>query len=99
MGPLSQLLLGRGVKNPTEFLLMSGRAWSRAREESCKGFAIAGEDRKFRWADAVIEGDSVVVSNDKINAPVAVRYAWSAAPAWANLLSKDRSARPDFPDR
>lgn len=44
------------------------------------GFAIAGEDRKFVWADAVIEGDSVVVSSPAVTAPVAVRYGWDANP-------------------
>ena len=45
-----------------------------------QGFAIAGEDQKFVWADAVIEGEKVVVSADGIEAPVAVRYAWADNP-------------------
>lgn len=45
-----------------------------------KGFAIAGADRKFVWADAVIEGDKVVVSSPKVPNPVAVRYAWAINP-------------------
>lgn len=45
-------------------------------------FFIAGEDRKFVPAKAIIEGDTVVVSSQDIKKPVAVRYAWSnwAAP-------------------
>jgi sialate O-acetylesterase len=46
-----------------------------------QGFAIAGADRKFRWADARIEQGSVVVSHPAILQPVAVRYAWEANPA------------------
>lgn len=45
-----------------------------------EGFAICGEDKKWFWADAKIDGDSVVVSSDKVPAPVAVRYAWSDNP-------------------
>ncbi len=45
-----------------------------------KGFAIAGVDRKFVWAEAVIEGKTVVVSSDKVPEPVAVRYAWADNP-------------------
>ena len=52
-----------------------------------KGFAIAGEDRKFVWADAKIEGDTVVVSSEKVAEPVAVRYAWADNPA-CNLCNK-----------
>lgn len=45
-----------------------------------EGFAICGEDKKWVWADAKIEGDSVVVWSDKVTAPVAVRYAWADNP-------------------
>lgn len=44
------------------------------------GFAIAGSDEKFVWADAVVDGDTVVVSNENIKNPVAVRYAWEIFP-------------------
>jgi sialate O-acetylesterase len=52
-----------------------------------KGFAIAGPDRKFVWADARIEGDTVVVSSDKVPEPTAVRYAWADNPV-CNLYNK-----------
>ncbi|MEQ1852489.1 MAG: sialate O-acetylesterase [Chthoniobacteraceae bacterium] len=45
-----------------------------------KGFALAGEDRKFHWANAVIEGDHVVVTCPDVPAPVAVRYGWADNP-------------------
>lgn len=44
------------------------------------GFSIAGEDRKFYWANASIEGDQVVVSSPNVPTPVAVRYAWADNP-------------------
>jgi len=49
-------------------------------------FAIAGRDRKWHWADAAIEGDTVVVSSPKVPHPVAVRYAWAMNPSQRNLL-------------
>ena len=52
-----------------------------------KGFALAGEDRKFVWADARIEGDTVIVSSPKILKPVAVRYGWADNPI-VNLYNK-----------
>lgn len=51
-----------------------------ARGGELKGFAIAGEDRRWVWANARIEGDRVVVSSPEVNAPKAVRYAWAANP-------------------
>ncbi len=59
-----------------------------------KGFAIAGKDRKFVWADAKIQGDTVVVSSDKVTEPAAVRYAWADNPV-CNLYNKaDLPASP-----
>jgi len=52
-------------------------------------FAIAGADKKFVWAKAKIEGDKVVVWNDDIANPVAVRYAWADNPESANLYNKE----------
>jgi sialate O-acetylesterase len=44
-------------------------------------FSIAGEDRKWYWADAHIEGSSVVVSSPSVANPKEVRYAWQGDPA------------------
>lgn len=54
-----------------------------------KHFAIAGEDKKFVWADAVIKGNKVIVSSREVKNPVAVRYAWSNNPEEANLRNKE----------
>jgi len=52
-------------------------------------FAIAGSDKKFVWAKAHIEENRVVVYNDKVTEPVAVRYGWSANPSQVNLYNKE----------
>lgn len=57
-----------------------------AKDGKLTGFAIAGDDRKFVWADATIDGKTVVVSSPKVPKPVAVRYAWDANPV-ANLYN------------
>ncbi len=44
------------------------------------GFAIAGSDKVFHWADAVLDGNTVVVSSPDVKKPVAVRYAWENNP-------------------
>jgi sialate O-acetylesterase len=58
-----------------------------ARDGELKGFAIAGTDRKFVWADARIEGDTVVVSSENAPEPAAVRYAWADNPV-CNLYNQ-----------
>jgi sialate O-acetylesterase len=52
-------------------------------------FAIAGADKKFVWAKAVIEGDKVVVSAAGIDHPMYVRYAWADNPDNANLYNAE----------
>jgi sialate O-acetylesterase len=50
---------------------------------------IAGEDKKFVWATARLEGDTVVVTSEEVPHPAAVRYAWSNTFQWANLFNQD----------
>ncbi|MBE8720386.1 sialate O-acetylesterase [Sphingobacterium pedocola] len=52
-------------------------------------FAIAGADKKFFWAEAVIKGNKVIVGSRDVSKPVAVRYAWSDNPEDANLMNKE----------
>jgi sialate O-acetylesterase len=61
------------------------------------GFAIAGADGKFVWADARIDGTKVVVWSDAIANPVAVRYAWANAPVGPSLYGS--SGLPAAPFR
>ena len=44
------------------------------------GFSVAGADKRFVWADATIDGDTVVVRSGRVPNPVAVRYAWADNP-------------------
>jgi sialate O-acetylesterase len=44
-------------------------------------FAIAGEDRKWVWADAQIKGKTIIVSSPSVPNPKEVRYAWQSNPA------------------
>lgn len=52
-----------------------------------QNFAIAGADYNFVWAQAKIEGDTVVASSPQVPQPVAVRYAWADNPAGCNLYN------------
>ncbi|MEO1990363.1 MAG: sialate O-acetylesterase [Pirellulales bacterium] len=54
--------------------------------EPLNAFAVAGENKKWFWADAVLDGHTVVVSSGKVPKPVAVRYAWAMNPSQRNLL-------------
>jgi sialate O-acetylesterase len=53
-----------------------------------EGFAICGADHVWRWADAAVDGASVVVTAKGVNQPIAVRYAWGDSPVF-NLYNRD----------
>ena len=51
-------------------------------------FIIAGKDRVFKEAEAIIDGSTVLVSSPEVSDPVAVRYGWSDV-AQPNLFNKE----------
>jgi len=65
------------------------------------GFQICGEDRQWVWADARIDGETVVVSAAVVPAPIAVRYGWAANPVCNLYNAEGLPASPfrtdDFP--
>jgi sialate O-acetylesterase len=48
--------------------------------EPVKSICIAGKDGVFVWAEAKVEGNTLVVWNNKIEHPVAVRFGWADNP-------------------
>lgn len=58
-------------------------------EGKLQRFAIVGKDKKWFWADAVINGETVVVSSPEVSKPVAVRYAFEQNPEGSNLYNKE----------
>ena len=57
-------------------------------DKKLTGFVIAGADKKFVWAAAVIDGDTIVVSAPEIAEPRYVRYGWAWNPS-VNLYNKE----------
>ena len=53
-----------------------------------KGFIVAGADKEWVWADAVIEGNTIVVSSPDVPLPKYVRYGWAWNPV-VNLFNAE----------
>ncbi|GIW78046.1 MAG: hypothetical protein KatS3mg104_3109 [Phycisphaerae bacterium] len=64
--------------------------------EPVLGFYLAGEDRVFHPAQARLIGNRVVLTSDKVEKPVSVRYAWQGNPEH-NLRTEN--GLPVFPFR
>jgi len=86
-GPIYKSMKAEGDKIVLQFDHVGGGLVARA-GGALKGFAIAGADRKFVWAGARIDGNTVVVSSDQVSEPAAVRYAWADNPV-CNLYNKE----------
>ena len=97
VGPTHRSHTVKGNAIAVQFDHLGGGLVSHASEGGVGGFAIAGADRRFVWADARIEGDRVIVSSPQVPAPVAVRYAWGNNPTAASLYGK--SGLPAVPFR
>jgi sialate O-acetylesterase len=85
-GPMYKSMVKKGHTIVLDFNHLGGGLVAKG-GEPLKGFAIAGADRKFVWADAKIDGDKIVVSSEKVADPVSVRYAWADNPV-CNLYNK-----------
>ncbi|WP_432709188.1 sialate O-acetylesterase [Pedobacter sp.] len=66
----------------------TGKGLTTSDKGPLKGFALAGSDMKFYWANGVIEGNTVVLSANEVKSPVAIRYAWADNPD-CNLINLD----------
>jgi beta-xylosidase len=76
-GPLYDSFVVEGAAVRVRFRHAAGLMWDGA---AAGGFAIAGPDRRWHWAEARIDGETVVVSSHAVAEPVAVRYAWADNP-------------------
>lgn len=86
-GPIFERLINQDDKLKLVFEPDSIGGGLEARGGELKGFAICGEDQKFVWANAVINGKNVIVSSPEVPRPVAVRYGWADCPV-VNLWNK-----------
>ena len=86
-GPMYKTMSVEGNKVRLSFDHIGGGLVARG-GDGLKGFAVAGADSQFVWAEAKIDGKSIVVWSDQVASPVAVRYAWADNPA-CNLYNKE----------
>ncbi len=77
-GPLFESAQAEGAALRVRF--RDGAGLTTADGRPPRRFALAGADRQWRWAEARIDGDTVLVSSPEVPQPVAVRYAWADNP-------------------
>ncbi len=77
-GPIYESMAKEGDKLRVKFSHVGGGLV--AKDGKLIGFAIAGKDRQFVWADAVINGSDVILSSPKVPQPTLVYYGWGQNP-------------------
>ena len=103
-GPVFKSMKIDGDKAVLEFTHVGGGLVAKATDvkdappegSQLKRFEVAGEDKKFHWATAKIDGDKVVVSCPDVPHPLAVRYAWANNPTGCNLYNKSSTRKPSI---
>ncbi|MGH7621657.1 MAG: sialate O-acetylesterase, partial [Gemmatimonadaceae bacterium] len=95
-GPTYRSHTVRGDTVIVDYSGASGGLTTRTPGQRVGGFAVAGSDRHFVWADAKIVRGRVYVWSDRVASPVAVRYAWANDPLRANLYNKERLPAAPF---
>ena len=95
-GPLFKEMTVADGKATLSFDHLGGGLIAKGGEE-LKGFAVTGDGTTWVWADAKIDGDTVVVSAEGIATPKAVRYDWGEQPD-RQPLQQGRPARRPVPD-
>jgi sialate O-acetylesterase len=64
--------------------------------ENVKGFEIAGADKVFHSAKAIIKNNKVIVSSAEVPNPVAVHYGWADDDTEINLYNKEKFPASPF---
>ncbi|MBN1999680.1 9-O-acetylesterase [candidate division KSB1 bacterium] len=94
-GPTYKSMAIDGDKIVLSFENTGGGLMAKDKYGYLKGFTIAGDDGKFVWAKAAIDGNRIIVYNEQVKNPVAVRYAWADNPDDANFYNaEDLPASP-----
>ncbi|MBF4493640.1 hypothetical protein IRZ83_15870 [Flavobacterium sp. JLP] len=64
--------------------------------ENVKGFEIAGTDKVFHAAKAIIKNNKIIISSDQVQNPVAVHYGWADDDTEINLFNKEKFPASPF---
>ncbi|MEN2415669.1 sialate O-acetylesterase [Flavobacterium mesophilum] len=73
-----------------------GSGLSTPNNDELKGFEIAGADKVFHSAKAIVKDNKVIVSSDQVQNPVAVHYGWADDDTQINLYNKEKFPASPF---
>jgi sialate O-acetylesterase len=95
-GPTYQSMKFQGNKIILTFTHTGSGLLIKDKSGQLNGFEMAGADKKFHGAKAIISGDKIIVSADGISLPEAVRYNWANDASAGNLFNKEQFPAAPF---
>ena len=96
-GPIYKSVRFSGGK--AELSFSNSKGMKSSREGGIVGFEIAGDDKTFFPAVAMVQGEKVIVESSKVKEPKSVRYAWDNDPANSLVNAEGIPASPFRTDR
>ena len=89
-GPSLKMAKVKGNKVKVKFDHVGAGLVAKDGQAQLKGFALAGPDGIYQWAEARLDGkDGIVVSHPSINSPRHIKYAWANNPGELNLVNSE----------
>ncbi|WP_269221541.1 MULTISPECIES: sialate O-acetylesterase [Flavobacterium] len=95
-GPMYQSMEIKGNQIILTFDKIGSGLSSSDHSENVKGFEIAGADKVFYSAKAIIKNNTVIVSCENLKNPVAVHYGWADDDTEINLFNKEKFPASPF---
>ena len=95
-GPVYESMSAEGSRLRLRFTHVAGGLHVPDKYGYLKGFALAGTDKKWYYAQGIIENNTVVLHSEQVPLPVAVRYAWADNPYDQNLYNSEGLPAPPF---
>jgi sialate O-acetylesterase len=95
-GPMYKSMVLKGNQVILTFDKIGSGLSSSDNSENVKGFEIAGADKVFYSAQAIIKNNKVIVSCEKVPNPVAVHYGWADDDTEINLFNKEKFPASPF---
>ncbi|WP_310093753.1 sialate O-acetylesterase [Pseudoxanthomonas sacheonensis] len=88
-GPVYRVARFKGREARVEFEPSASALAVRGGGDAAHGFELAGADRRFHPASAIVKGNTIVLTSAAVAQPQAVRYAWHDNPEQADLINRD----------
>jgi sialate O-acetylesterase len=95
-GPMYKAMEVKGNQITLSFASIGTGLSTSDKNGNLKGFEIAGIDKVFYPATAIIKANKVIVSSEKVQNPVAVHYGWADDDTEINLFNKENFPASPF---